>query len=386
ESVWIALALDPTDGTLLGLRRDGKISGGSSPPVTPPAVDAGLLALPFPSNSDLSAAFNQLNSATKLNDNRYVSLKVDSAGTFLAVRGNGQIFSTASVVTPLVDLPSNGDPAINSLYQDVVVKGTDFWTVRWDGNIYSGLDTVPVLKTPGERFRDIELSDVVPDLTVFKNPVPIAMTYTATVIEHDAVNLPVIVSDIEKSADQLVVTAGVPKKPLPPGLSADPDSDPLTPPVITWNDATPKGTYTVPIVVDDGHNKPKTYNFKVKVILPDTNELKNKKPVFSTVKHTQALVGFPFTLQLFAVDPDEGDTVTLSVDTSKAPFNHLESPALFTADPGTGTGTFTWTPTFDDIGTTQVKFTATDSNATKPLTKTYTVKVKVVSSFLIPPG
>ncbi len=369
ETVWVGLAWNELSGQLWGLRRDGVLSTGILVgQILPP--DEQIFQLPFPTNPLF----------VDQNDDRYRRMAFTADGTFHVLRGNGQIYTDASLLTPLVDLPAGGSDPIDDTYLDIAAEGESFWSIRWDGNVYRDTDTSPLLSLTSNRYTSVELSLLPPDLTNFKNPKPLLETYTVTVVEGGAVSVPVYATDIELPPSELLVTLQDPlKKPLPPGLEfvADGDMDPLTPPRIEWDVATPKGTYTVPMVVSDSVNKPKTYNYKVKVILPDTNPLKNKPPVFTKVKNTQALVNSDYSLEMFAVDPDEGDTVTLSVDLTKEPFATLG--AQFLADPGTGTGTFLWSPTFDNIGKQKVKFIATDSLDKQ---KTYSITVKVVNSLI----
>jgi hypothetical protein len=373
ETVWVDLAINPLTATLRGLRRDGKVSSGAVP-VVPPDVqplDPDLMALPYPTNPNVFVSEESLNS------NRYRSLAFTVAGAFLALRGNGEVYSPLSLLDPLVDLPDGGNEPIDDTYLQVVNDGLEFYTIRWDGRVHRGSDSEELLNLTAANYRNIVVSHTSPDLTNFKNPKPLLSTYTATVVEGSSVLLPVYATDIEKTGDDLPVTLQDPlKKPLPDGLVFDPsdDDDPATLPTISWPVAMVKGTYTVPLVVTDGVNKPKTYNYKIKVILPDTNPEKNKKPVFTKVKNTQALVDMPFQLQMFAVDPD-GDEVTLSVDTEKEPF------ATLGAEFDPVTGIFTWTPTFDDVGKVKVKFFATDTLLAE---KSYTVTIKVVNSLIFP--
>jgi len=372
ETVWVGLAWNELSGQLWGLRRDGTLSTGLIVgQILPPPEQ--VFKLPFPVNPLL----------VDLNDDRYRELAFTADGTFHVLRGNGQIYTDASLLVPLVDLPAGGNEPIDDTYLSIAAQGPNFWSIRWDGNVYRNTDTTPLLVLTSDRYVSVELSLLPPDLTNFKNPAPLAETYTVTVVDGASLSVPVYATDIELPPSELDVTLQDPlKKPLPPGLEFVPDADmdPLTPPRIEWVGATPKGSYTVPVVVSDSVNKPKTYNYKVKVILPDTDPLKNKTPIFTKVKNTQALVNFDYSLEMFAVDPDEGDTVTLSVDTAKEPFATLG--AQFIADPDTGTGTFLWSPTFDNIGKQKVTFIATDSVGK---TKSYSITVKVVNSLIFAP-
>jgi hypothetical protein len=377
ETLWVALAVHPITGELWGLRVDGILSTGLSPTPPDPLPGDGeppveeVFELPFPTQ------FASVNT----NDDRYRRIAFTGEGTWHVVRGDGAIFTDDSLEEPLVDLPSDADAdeTINDTYLDIATSGTDFWTIRWDGELYKSLSTCP-LNLTSERYSNIEVSLLSPDLTTFKNPKPTAEVITVTVFEGESVSIPVVVSDIEKSADELSVQLLDPlKKPLPPGL----DFDPVTR-LIEWDSAGPKGSYTVPIVVSDGVNKPKTFNFKIKVKVPDFDPLKNKPPVFTKVKSTQAFVGHEYELRVFVADPDLGDssTLALSVDTSKEPFatggavfhTNVEDPD----NPGViipaSEGVFRWTPSFCDIGKAKVKFTVIDAALKK---KTYTVTIKV---------
>ena len=86
-----------------------------------------------------------------------------------------------------------------------------------------------------------------------------------------------------------------------------------------------------------------------------------------------ALPGSPISFQETALDP-EGTTVTLSASA-------LPSGASFPTVSGTGsvTGTFTWTPSFAQVGSYTIPFTASDSGA-PALDATRNVVINVVAS------
>src|SRR5262249_1625075 len=151
--------------------------------------------------------------------------------------------------------------------------------------------------------------------------------------EHVAITVPILSADVEKLPADLVLTA---PDPLPPGATWDDIAR-----TITWADPTPVGTYKFTYTVSDGVNKPVKFSSAIKVIPADTNTLKDKAPLPTHISKLTALVGFPLSFPVLAVDPD-GDPITMSVNTAKPPFT---LGATF----DTGTNTFSWTPTFDQI-------------------------------------
>ncbi|HKB15872.1 MAG TPA: hypothetical protein VKF62_07390, partial [Planctomycetota bacterium] len=96
DTEWMAMAIDPVSGDLFALRRDGKIFRGNLPAGAVGGVSVG--ALPEPS-------------VPVTDDERYIDLEFDTAGTWYVLRGDGKVFTSANLNVPLVDLPGDAsDP------------------------------------------------------------------------------------------------------------------------------------------------------------------------------------------------------------------------------------------------------------------------------------
>jgi hypothetical protein len=131
------------------------------------------------------------------------------------------------------------------------------------------------------------------------------------------------------------------------------------------------GKYKIKVQVSDEVNKAVKKTFKVVVRGPPSNPDKNVKPRSAKIKGTQALVGFPLMIPIQASDQN-GDTLTMSVDETKAPFT---LGATF----DTMTNTFIWDdPQLSDLGTYTVQVMITDGTANVKRK----VKFKLISSFL----
>lgn len=78
----------------------------------------------------------------------------------------------------------------------------------------------------------------------------------------------------------------------------------------------------------------------------------NSDPVLNTIGNKTSTVGQLLQFTVSATDPDS-DPITLSA-------TNLPTGANFT-DNGNGTGTFSWTPTANQVGTFQVTFTVSDN-------------------------
>ncbi len=357
DTEWIALAIDPVSGDLFALRRDGKIFMGDLPSGGTAGTSVGALPEPSGSVSD---------------DERYFDLEFASDGTWYALRGDGKVFSSANLNVALVDYPGDAsDPEGDDTFVDLATNGTDFWAVRFDGKLFMNTGTTEIVDLTNERYRRIAVSTTPPDLSSFVNASPVVAPYTTTALAGASVLIPVVATDSDKRAADLVVTLD-PVQPtnFPPGFifTPSPGSSSIRG-LLSGTAPAVKGSHSIRLFVDDGVNAPKKVTYKLKVVLPDTDPLKDKKPVFAKVKKPQVVVtGAPpaevLELPIFAVDAD-GDPITLSVD----PETPLPAGALF--DPGTGFLTWTADPT--QAGKTQIRFLATTATKTVKMTVKFTV-------------
>jgi hypothetical protein len=372
---WIDLSINTAAATLVALRADGELwsetltnidafatgTGDGDPPTGPPG-GVQLAALPFPA----------------LNPNEtdlYVNLEI-AENVWRVLRTDGALFTPASVVEPLADYAGTGSDSNAENFLGLLADGTDTWALRADGLIFKNEEEDdPILNLVGtDGSTALALGTEPPDLTNFKNPLPTPSPYTAKVLTGETLSVPVLVSDIEKTSDDLLVELD-PNVPLPAGVTfqEDTDKDGHVTRTLEWDGSGPAGTYPCKLTVDDDDDpetKPKKFTTKIVVLDPDLDPEKNKLPVPSKVKKVQALVDHEVVVPVLATDKD-GDTVTISVDTEKKPFS---LGAVF----DDVSNTFSWTPTFDDIGSYSVKFKLTDGIKTKTLT----IKVKVVSSLI----
>ena len=133
----------------------------------------------------------------------------------------------------------------------------------------------------------------------------------------------------------------------------------------------PVGKYKFVVTASDGVAAPVTFHHSLKVLAPDTNVLKNTAPIASKITPVQALAGYPISFPILAIDRD-GDALTISADTTKAPFT---AGASFDAL----THTFAWTPGAGDIGKVVAHFTVSDGLNT--VKRAGTIKVVSPSIF-----
>jgi putative Ig domain-containing protein len=358
DTEWFVQAIDPVSGDLFALRRDGKVFKGDLPSGAPAGIPVG--ALPEPNDFPLD------------DRQRYFDLEFASDGTWYALRGDGKVFASTNLNVPVVDLPGDAsDPGGDDTYVDLATNGTDFWALRFDGKIFKNTNTTETVDLTNDRYRRIAVSTTPPDLSNFVNAAPVAAPYTVTALAGDPVSIPVVATDSDKRSADLVVTLD-PVQPtdFPPGFSfvADLGATSVRGALVGTAPAE-KGGYSIRLFVDDGVNEPKKLTYKLKVILPDTDPLKDKKPVFAKPKKPQVVVtGAPpaevFELPIGAVDGD-GDPITLSVD----PKTPLPAGAIF--DPGTGF--FTWVADPAQAGKTKIKFLATAGTKTVNLKVEFTV-------------
>lgn len=92
----------------------------------------------------------------------------------------------------------------------------------------------------------------------------------------------------------------------------------------------------------------------------------NRPPVLDPIGAKEVAEGALLTIVVTATDPDSGQTVTLSA-------SNMPTGAAFDA----ATGTFTWTPTFDQAANYQVLFAATDDGVPDPAADSEEVTITV---------
>ena len=370
DTLWVALSRDPTTGFIYALRADGQLhffdptdfdaSSGIDPGdvITPPGpfgegdpappTSSLITTLPGPSNPVNPAEL-------------WIELTFDSDGTWYAIRQDGLVHSSADPDVAFVDLPGNGvDP--ERTFVDLKVLDGALYALRFDGFLFRDDQLEPIIDLDKQRYRRLGLSLDPPDLAGIKNRKPVATTYKVTLLEGEAADIPVIVTDVDKPADELTLAVDLS---LLPGATWDEVTRTVSFPGAT------AGKYRFTVEVDDeASKKPKRFKYSVKVVPQDTNELKNRPPTPAKMKKFQALVGFELSVPVLATDRD-GDALTMTADTSKGIFARGA-----TFDPGTGI--VTWTPAFEDIGKASGVILVSDGIKTKKLK----VKVTVINPLI----
>ena len=345
DTTWVAMAIDPTTDLVHGLRADGKIQEFSPSefvitPSTDPAPLADQIAdLPFPTDA------LQITPA-----DAYIDIAFDENGMWYVLRRDGAVFRSDDIVTPLVDLPGNGLTEDGS-FVDVDARGSSFFVLRADGQVFQDDAGTVLVDLTKKRYRKLAVSDTPPDLTNFKNRKPSAAVYKSVLLQDEPLELPIIITDLDKASEDLIVEVDLTG--LPGALW-----DPMTR-VVSWPGGF-IGKYRVLVTADDGLlKKPVRFKYSVKVSPPDTNLSKNRPPTPSKIKRVQGLVGFESVVPLFATDKD-GDDITWSVDETKGIF---ALGATFDPD----TATITWTPEFEHLGKQLATVFVSDGTKTKKL-------------------
>jgi hypothetical protein len=239
---------------------------------------------------------------------------------------------------------------------DLAAANGGFFALRFDGALYGTAGT-SIIDLQKKRYRSLALSDTPPDLSNFKNRKPVAVRYKATLLENEAITMPIIANDIDKASEDLIVQVDLA---LLPGAIWDDEAR-----TVSWPGG-PAGKYSFTATVDDGVlKKPKTFRYKVRVVSADDVPEKNRTPIPAKIKNVQLLVGIETDLPLFATDRD-GDVLTMSVNEENGIF---AIGASF--DPTTDT--ISWKPTFDDLGKQTATVFITDGTKVKKLKIKFTV-------------
>ncbi len=380
DTQWFAMAIDPLTLELRGLRRDGVVF--NLGPVAAPPDQGGTGFAPFRSDGE-GVGLGNVEATLPFegaNNQNYDGFGMSLDGTWYALRRDGWLFDENDVIDPVVNFQGGDDPEeFGDLYRDLAVLGTDVYALRNDGRVALSPQASPLFTNAKSGYTDIALSAAAPDLTSFKNQRPVPVIYNLRGVENVPLNVPVIVSDVDKEPEDIVVTADL--ETVPPGA--------------TWNDELRVLSWPVPVVgkykftvfVDDGSNKPRKANYKIRVLATDNNPDKNRKPLTSKIKKVQALVDRELALLIYATDRDfgedpeldPGDVPEITVDEDKFPFS---AGATFTPGgvvDGSASGVFRWTPAFEDIGKAKAIFFVSDGVA-KP--RKLGLSLKVVSSLL----
>jgi len=341
ESVWALMDVDPVDGTLWGLRRDGTLQmfdpGAPTDGELPEATE--ITTLPFEADPE-DVDFSDV----------YVAFDFLDDGTWVALRVNGKVYRESDVspfFTEVVDLPGG---STDNPYVDVLPILDGWLTLRQDGQLFDGVDTEPVAIIGKKSHVELNLGSEAPDLTNAKTKKPVVANTTIKPVTGHPMVLDVIVTDVDTPDEDLVLTPDV--ESIPPGAVWDDETRTLT-----WDDPGPAGSYKFKLEVDDGVNKTVRKTYKLKVKDPDDNPDKNIKPFAAKIKKAQPLDGTPFSMRIETSDRD-GDEVTVMV----------QDPAVYPYTAGAAfdekTATFTWTPVLADVGKVKLTFLVSDGTVT----------------------
>jgi hypothetical protein len=199
-----------------------------------------------------------------------------SDGSFVVLRGNGEVYNSASPLVPLVDF--DGDDFfvnnVNGLFLGFAVHHDEVWAIRYDGSVFrqSHQDT-ELFDYAKKGYQRLVLSDEPPDISNIKNSKPVATSYKVTTYGGTTLRIPVVATDVDLAEDDLVVTVAKLDE-LPAGVTWTAGNRTLT-----FDQDLPLGSYKVTVLVDDGINKLAKAKYSVVVKAPDANPDKNKNPV-----------------------------------------------------------------------------------------------------------
>lgn len=355
DSSWTTLGVDALGAAFVALRRDGLVHAapiagletGESPTVlaTLPPPDAN----PFHDVTLAQLVYGDVD--------EYVDLAVldagarlPGAGDWLALRGDGSIFTTGGAL--LVDHDGGGP------FCDLTTLGERFAVLDSTGRVFLDAAPGPVFDLPQTGYLRAALSDDEPDVSAAKNGRPRVARYRAKLVEGQAAEIPVIATDTNAPSDALVVE---PLLPLPDGVTYDAGAR-----VFSVDGTQPTGGFPLRVRVDDGVGKPRKATLRVQVAPLDESPT-NRKPQAARIGRARALVGAELALPLIVSDRD-GDEVTVTPDDDKGLF--ADTDATFDAD----TLTLRWTPTPADVGRTKAVFVLDDGTAQRKIRIALNVK------------
>ncbi len=367
-AAWVDIEI-AEDGVTYGLRADGLMQRGTAVEgAAPPAIAITWALFPGPTVMAPVTAFTY----------RDFEIQPGLIPTPIAMRQDGQVYTASLLLEEpqlQVDYAGDGDN-VDEIFVDFVLGDAvelEFWALRSDGRLYTGLaPTPPLLTFLKKGYVRAAVSTAAPDLSNFKNSKPLVGRYKMRALEGMPVSVPIVLSDSDKLAEDLLVSLFDDPADLDPGVTWDDKTQRLE-----LDDTLTKGGVKARILVDDGEAKAKKTTVSVKVVPVDANVDKNKPPKLIKVKPLQALVGIPFEMELLAFDPD-GDAVTITADDSnkKSIFNIDGSDAVVVEEDGRTI--LRWTPGFDDLGKQVARLVVTDGDKTKKSG----LKIRVVSPLI----
>ncbi len=359
DTVWSRFAVDPTNGDIVAIRRDGRVGratpadfDGSKPGGTPPSAGFDT-SLPFPNDKE-DVGIEDL----------YTAVLVLADGRWVVLRRDGRVYREGDGIVPIANLPGDPDSLDDSLYVDILAVEGALLALREDGRVYSvELETL-LINLPKRGYRELAWSSEFPNLAGAKTKRPASAKVTVDVLVGGDVSAPVLITDVDTNNADLTVV--VDATTLPTGASFDDGAR-----RIVWPAAGPAGKYTVKHQATDLEGNVRKGSTKIIVREVDASE-KNKPPRKPKLKKLVALDGLEIEFPIPLFDPD-GDELTLTFDETKPPFSQGADISLVD-----GEYVFTWTPALTDQGKVKVKIAVSDGE----LTKTFTIPVKVTATLL----
>jgi hypothetical protein len=342
DTHWKRLAVDPISGLVLSVRGDGKLHSLDLVMGSCEVSSMEVVRLPYPKKEEnLTRA------------DIYQDLEFAPDGMWHVLREDGAIYRADRdpekdpvLVVKLPGKKKGKKPLLT--FTDFGFLGDEFWSLRGDGRVYRGSNPEHLVELPGKNYLRLGLSNSAPDLTDFDNNLPEAAVYKLRLVEGDALELPIVLSDLDTLEADLLVSVDL------SGLPGATFDDVLR--VVSWVAGEP-GKSSFVVTVDDGSGDgPVSFTYRV-IVNPVNPKASNKAPKPSQIMPTQALVGVPLVLPILASDRD-GDELTITVDGTQGAF-------ALGATFDSGTGLFSWTPLFEHLGRTEARFFVSDGRATK---------------------
>ncbi len=350
DTLWVALKADAAGENLYALRSDGVLRRGELPSGDEDGEYVDVF--PFP-GSVSSFDYGDL----------YWDFELETGDRWVVLQGNGMVYLYPDSLAEDVNFPGNGEDE-GEVFTDLALFDGRYFALRSNGSVYVEGLSDPVVALPGGTYGRIELSTVPPNIENAKNNAPFVATYTVTANVGEPLKVPVVATDLETPAADLVVTP----VDVPPGSTWDPVTRTLA-----MTAPPEKASFSFSFVVDDGAGSARTCTSKIQVKAPDADPAKNKAPYKPKIKKPVALVGVEYRLYVPLADPD-GDPVTMVVNHDLYPFS---AGAYF--DPLTSE--FVWTPTNLDLGKQTIQFTLSDGTTTLAVKQ----KIEVKSPLFVPP-
>ncbi|MDG2149183.1 MAG: hypothetical protein P8N09_06645 [Planctomycetota bacterium] len=348
-SIWQRLVTDPALGVLVALRGDGQLQSWGPGQPSPFVLES----LPFPKKSEKVRP-----------GHRYIDLEIASSGQRYVLRRDGKVYNTTVTDVELVDYPGKTKTARRGEgYVDLALLEGEFMAIRWDGRFYRGLSTDLVVDLEGKRYVRLGTSTSAPDMTNFANSDPVAAVYSAKAVEGLPLSIPLVINDVDRAADELIVVADL------SGLPLDATYDEGTR-TVNWANPGPKGKYSFQISVDDGFgSSPSFFTYKIDVKPAETGG-KVRAPWVSSISPIQVLVGRPYVLPILAVTRD-GSRPDVSPKLNKGAF-------ALGATYDEALNALVWTAAFEDVGKTTASFQISNENKSKSLS----IKINVVNPLI----